>query len=117
LKFAYFIEEYITNSDCQLQAIQENSTDDETERLSELVLSKIEETTEPDWKEKLPKANIWKLPELSYGKNPEVPSFSSAINLVHSKELGRHVLANRNINTGIFLILSNIISLISDTYP
>jgi hypothetical protein len=56
----------------------------------------------PDFKEKLPNANIWKLPELSYGKNPEVPSFSSAINLVHSKELGRHVLANRNINTGIY---------------
>jgi hypothetical protein len=59
----------------------------------------------PDLKEKLPKANIWKLPELSYGKNPEVPSYSSAINLVHSKEFGRHVLADRNINTGILFSL------------
>jgi hypothetical protein len=64
----------------------------------------MEEPPVADLKEKLPKANIWKLPELSYGQNPEVPSFSSAINLVHSKELGRHVFANRNINTGILFL-------------
>jgi hypothetical protein len=57
----------------------------------------------PDLKEKLPTANIWKLPELSYGQNPEVPSFSSAIHLVHNKKVGRHVLANRDINTGIIV--------------
>jgi hypothetical protein len=87
-----------------LQAIKKNGTQNDITRLSELVMSKMEEPM-PDLKDKLPKANIWKLPELSYGKNPEVPSFSSAINLVHSKELGRHVFANRDINTGIFLII------------
>jgi hypothetical protein len=80
----------------------------EAKKLSELVLSKMEEPPVPDLKEKLPKANIWKLPELSYGQNPEVPSFSSAINLENSKELGRHILANKNINTGTDFICLNI---------
>jgi hypothetical protein len=53
--------------------------------------------------EELPKPNIWKLPALSYGQNPEVPCFSSALSLLHNKELGRHVIANRNINTGMLL--------------
>jgi hypothetical protein len=54
----------------------------------------------PDLKKKLPEANIWKIPELSYGQNPEVPSCSSAINLIYSKKFGRHLIANRNIDPG-----------------
>jgi hypothetical protein len=54
----------------------------------------------PDLKGKLPKANIWKLPELSYGKNPEVPSYSSAVHLMYNKKFGRHIVANRNVKTG-----------------
>jgi hypothetical protein len=54
----------------------------------------------PDLKEKIPKVNIWKLPDLSYGKNPEVPSYSSAIKLVFNKKFGRHLIANRDLNTG-----------------
>jgi hypothetical protein len=73
-------------------------------------LSKMKEPV-PDLKEKLPRANIWKMPELSYGQNPEVPSFSSAVNLVHSKELGRHVVANRDINTGIIIFFYYIVVL------
>jgi len=68
----------------------------------ERVLIKMEEPM-PDLNEKLPEANVWKLPELSYGQNSEVPSFSSAINLVYNKEVGRHLIANRNINTGIII--------------
>jgi hypothetical protein len=74
-------------------------------KLSELVLSKMEEPM-PELKEKLPEANIWKLPELSYGQNSEVPSFSSAINLMYSKKFGRQLIANRNIDTGILLLLN-----------
>jgi hypothetical protein len=43
------------------------------------------------------------LPELSYGKNPEVPSYSSAVNLEYNKKVGRHFIANRDINAGIFI--------------
>jgi hypothetical protein len=79
--------------------MKENNSNDEAKKLSEQVLSKIQEPM-PYLKGAFPKANIWKMPELSYGQNPEVPSYSSAINLVHSKELGRHLIANRDINTG-----------------
>jgi hypothetical protein len=58
----------------------------------------------PDLKEKIPIGNIWKLPELSYGKNPEAPCYSSAINLMYSHKFGRHLIANRNINTGTIFI-------------
>jgi hypothetical protein len=62
------------------------------------------EEPEPVLKVKLPKPNKnWRLPELSYGQNLEVPGFSSAVSVNHSKEFGRHVEANRKINTGIFL--------------
>jgi hypothetical protein len=80
---------------------------DEARKLLELVSGKMEEPSEPHLTEEVPKSNVWELPELSYGQNPEVPSFSSAINLVHSNQFGRHLVANRNINTGminIFLI-------------
>jgi hypothetical protein len=93
----------IKKIDCPFKAIEENSTNDEAKILSEQVSSKMEEPM-PDLKEKLPKANIWKLPEVIYGKNPEVPAFSSAVKLVHSKELGRHLFANRKINTGTIFI-------------
>jgi len=48
----------------------------------------------------LPVHNKWKLPDLSYGQNPEVPSFSSAVSVEYSKQLGRHLVANRDTNTG-----------------
>jgi hypothetical protein len=83
-----------------LKAIKEHNSDNEAKRLSEVILSKMEEPM-PDLKENLPEPNIWKLPELSYGKNPEVPSYSKAINLVYDKKFGRHLIANRNCNTGI----------------
>lgn len=53
----------------------------------------------------LPVHNKWTLPKLSYGQNPEVPSFSKAVYVAHNKQLGRHVVANRNIKTGIFIFL------------
>jgi hypothetical protein len=58
---------------------------------------------EPVFNGSLPIINQWKIPELSYGQNPEVPSFSSAASLAHSKEFGRHFLANREIDTGNFI--------------
>jgi hypothetical protein len=63
----------------------------------------MDEPEEPvlDLKEKIPEPNILKLPELSYGQNPEVPSYSKAINLMYDEKLGRYLNANRNINTGI----------------
>jgi hypothetical protein len=73
-------------------------------KLSELVKLKMEEP-EPVFKVKLPKPNNdWKLPELSYGQNPEVPAFSSAVSLEYNKKLGRHLIANREINTGNFCV-------------
>ena len=69
-------------------------------KLSELVKLKMKEP-EPVYKVKLPEPNNeWKLPELSYGQNPEVPSFSSAVSLEYNKKLGRHLISNREINTG-----------------
>jgi hypothetical protein len=67
--------------------------------LLKLALAKMEEP-EPVQKPKMIKANISKKPELSYGCNPQVPSFSSAIFIEYSKKFGRHVVANRDINTG-----------------
>jgi hypothetical protein len=82
------------------QAIDVYNNDD-AKRISELVLHKMEEP-EPIFNIPLPKPNNnnWKLPELSYGQNPEVPCFSSAVSLEYNKELGRHLISNRNINTG-----------------
>jgi hypothetical protein len=61
------------------------------------------EEPEPVMEEKLPKPNQnWELPALNYGQNPEVPSFSSAVSVGHNKKLGRHLIANRDINTGIY---------------
>jgi hypothetical protein len=64
----------------------------------------MEEPSDPLLTEEVPKTNVWELPELSYGQNPEVPSFSSTINLVHSNQFGRHLVANRNITTGMINI-------------
>jgi hypothetical protein len=56
---------------------------------------------EPVFNVYVPKPNNeWKLPELSYGQNPEVPSFSTAVSLEYNKKLGRHLIANREIKTG-----------------
>jgi hypothetical protein len=82
------------------QAIKENNVSD-MERLNDLVLSKMKEP-EPVYKG-VPIVNKWKIPELSYGQNREVPSFSSAASLVHNEHFGRHLLANRKIDTGNFL--------------
>jgi hypothetical protein len=93
-----------------LQAINDhNSNDDEAKRLTEIVLCQLEDPAVPELKAKLPKASILKLPELSYGKNPEVPSYSSAVNLEYNKKVGRHFIANRDINAGIFIFFLNII--------
>jgi len=70
------------------------------QRLKDLVLNKMKDP-EPVFT-RLPIVNKWKIPELSFGKNPEVPSFSSAVTLVHSDHFGRHLLANRTIDTGNF---------------
>jgi hypothetical protein len=53
--------------------------------------------------------NDWKLPELSYGQNPEVPCFSSAVTVKYSKKFKRHLLANRNIKTGKLKKASNFV--------
>lgn len=62
------------------------------------VLEKLNDP-EPVFNMDLPKPNKWKLPKLSYGSSAEAPSFSSAVSIAHSKELGRHLIANRSINT------------------
>jgi hypothetical protein len=72
------------------------------QRLKDSVLAKMKEP-EPVFKGALPIINNWKVPELRYGQNPEVPSFSSAATVAHSKEFGRHLLANRKIDTGNFM--------------
>jgi hypothetical protein len=60
---------------------------------------------EPIFNMDLPKPNKIKLPDLSYGPSAEVPSFSSAVSIAYSKELGRHLVANRSLKTGIREIL------------
>jgi hypothetical protein len=56
---------------------------------------------EPVFNTKLPiPNNEWEVPDLSYGQNPEVPSFSGAASLEYNKKCGRHLRANRNIETG-----------------
>jgi hypothetical protein len=71
--------------------------------ISEQVLRKMEEPEPPCDKfdyNTLTDPDDWKKPSLSYGSNPAVPSFSSALSIDHNEQLGRHVVANRNINTG-----------------
>jgi hypothetical protein len=67
--------------------------------LKTIVIAKLKDP-EPVFNMDLPKSNNWNLPDLSYGPSAEVPSFSSAVSMVYSKELGRHLVANRSINTG-----------------
>lgn len=77
---------------------------DKDDRVHHLEIDAMKD--EPVFEPKLPKSNeSWRLPELSYGQNTEVPSVSSAVSINYSNVLGRHLIANRNINTGIFLIL------------
>lgn len=59
------------------------------------------EEPEPDFNVALPTHNNWKIPKLSYGTTPEVPSLSRAASVAHSQQLGRHLVANRDIDTGI----------------
>jgi hypothetical protein len=56
---------------------------------------------EPDFDMHLPKPNKWRIPEPSYGPSAEVPSFSSAVSMAYSKKLGRHLIANKLIKTGV----------------
>jgi len=65
-------------------------------------LAKEMELPEPVFASDLPQPNEWTLPPLSYGPSAEVPSFSSAVNLEYNEQLGRHIVANRNLNTGTF---------------
>jgi hypothetical protein len=81
------------------KAIEEHNKGD-CDMLKVKVLSKMKDP-EPVFNMELPKPNKIKLPPLSYGPSDEVPSFSSAVSIAHSKELGRHLVANRPINTGI----------------
>jgi hypothetical protein len=61
---------------------------------------------QPVYKGELPTPNNnWNLPELMNGQNAEVPSISSAASVKHNKNLGRHLVANRNIETGNLSIL------------
>jgi len=80
-------------------AIEEYNKND-SKALKAKVFSKLEDQ-EPIFNIDLPKPNKWKLPDLSQGPSEEVPSFSSAVSIAYSKELGRHLVANRPINTGI----------------
>jgi hypothetical protein len=66
------------------------------------VLTKMKDP-EPVFDMDLPKPNKWRLPELSYGPSAEVPSFSSAVSIDFSKALGRHLIANKPIKTGMTL--------------
>jgi hypothetical protein len=59
----------------------------------------------------------WKMPSLSYGCNPAVPSFSSAIDVDHSEQFGRHVVANRNIKTGAFSVATTSLLLLNPRVP
>lgn len=71
--------------------------------LKELVLRRMEEP-EPKYETTISNPDDWKMPSLSYGCNPAVPSFSSAIDVDLREQLGRHVVANRNIKTGVFSV-------------
>jgi hypothetical protein len=45
-----------------------------------------------------------KVPPLSYGPSKEVPCFSSAVSVAYSEEFGRHLVANRNIKIGWYIV-------------
>jgi hypothetical protein len=59
---------------------------------------------EPEYNVEMPKPNKWKLPDLSYGPSAEIPCFSSAVTLAHDKDLGRHLIADQDLNTGLEII-------------
>ncbi|XP_059471210.1 SET and MYND domain-containing protein 4-like isoform X2 [Neocloeon triangulifer] len=60
---------------------------------------------EPSYENKLPEPHLWALPDLSYGVNSEVPSFSNAVSLQYNKDIGRHLVANQAIQTGDVLVV------------
>jgi len=65
-------------------------------------LAKEMELPEPVLATRLPQSNEWTLPPLSYGTSKEVPSFSSAVDLQYNEKFGRHIVANRDLNTGTY---------------
>jgi len=81
--------------------IEKHNTGEICARLKAEFLKEMEQP-EPVFSTALPQPNEWTLPSLSYGPSKEVPSFSSAVSLQYSKELGRHLVANRDIKTGNF---------------
>jgi hypothetical protein len=44
-------------------------------------------------------------PVVSYGRSKEVPCFSSAVSVAYTKDLGRHLVANRDIEFGKLVML------------
>jgi hypothetical protein len=94
INFAVWYKNYFLRK----KAIEEHNEGD-CDVLKAKVLSKMKDP-EPVFNMELPKPNKIKLPPLSYGPSDEVPSFSSAVSIAHSKELGRHLVANRPIETG-----------------
>jgi hypothetical protein len=46
-------------------------------------------------------------PRLSYGPSQEVPCFTGAVSVAYTKNLGRHLVANRNIKIGKIIILKS----------
>jgi len=84
--------------------IEKHNKEDVCARLK-AELAKEMELPEPVLATRLPQSNEWTLPSLSYGASKEVPSFSSAVDLQYDKQFGRHIVANRDLNTGINTIL------------
>jgi len=79
--------------------IEKHNTDDDSARLKAAFIKEMEQP-EPVFVIDLPQPNEWTLPSLSYGLSEEVPCFSSAVSVHYSKQLGRHLVANRDLNTG-----------------
>jgi hypothetical protein len=48
----------------------------------------------------IPRPNNWTLPPLAYGVSDEAPCFSSAVSIAYNKEIGQHIVANRDIEPG-----------------
>lgn len=81
------------------QAVDDHNKGKTRDELRTRVRSKMDDP-EPDFTHNMPIANKWKLPELIYGQSAEIPCFSSAVTLAYTKDLGRHLVANRDLDTG-----------------
>jgi len=86
-----------------VQFIEKSNKQSEWEALKASVRKQFK-AKEPVFYCGLPQSKKWTLPSLSYGESEEVSSFSSAVSIEHSKALGRHLVANRDIETGICLL-------------